>query len=139
MNQIGLPNKLITHIYELYNARNVYIRTSDTLMGPRRTSMGLPQGSILRPLLYILYTYDFELLFPDTKIKVYQFADDYAIQAQEKNIVKCHQILDEALTHAKKWFVENGSPISQEKSSICTFTRSRFQSPNSITLSNLDI
>ncbi|KAJ8914858.1 hypothetical protein NQ315_014871 [Exocentrus adspersus] len=116
MRQIGLPDKFALHLYELYQHRNLYIRTCDTLIGSRKTSVGLPQGGILSPLLYIIYSFDFETLFTNSNITVYQFADDYAISTQSTKIEDCPIALDKAITKAEKWFNENGSSIAQEKS-----------------------
>ena len=112
MRQIGLPNKLSVHIHRLYCTRSIFIKTCDKLIGPRQTSIGLPQGSILSPILYIIYSYDFDLLFTDTNIKVYQFADDYAVRTQGKNINQCNTTLEDAIKKAEIWFDRNGSPIT---------------------------
>ncbi|KAJ8912382.1 hypothetical protein NQ315_014750, partial [Exocentrus adspersus] len=118
---------------------NIYIRTCDGLVGPRQTWVGLPQGGILSPLLYIIQSYDFEPLFNNSNVNVYQFADVYAITYQSRNIENTHQVLNKAITKAKKWFNDNGSPISQEKTAVITFTRKRYRPPATLRLADFDI
>lgn len=139
MQHIGIPDMVILNVYNLYCLRNIYIRTNNNLIGPRQTSVGLPQGSILSPILYIIYSHDFEQQFLNNNIKIYQYADDYALCTQDKDIEVCHSNLQLAVEKAAEWFEKNGSTIAEEKSSVCTFTRSRFQPPRSIKLSNFEI
>nr|CAH7736489.1 unnamed protein product [Callosobruchus chinensis] len=134
MEKMGIPYSLSSHLVALYSTRKLYIRTSDRLIGPRTTFMGLPQGSILSPILYIIYSHDFEQLYENTSTKVYQFADDFAISTRDKNISNTMTELDTAIVAAETWFEKNGSSVAFNKSSICTFTRSRYQPPDTVNL-----
>nr|CAH7747346.1 unnamed protein product [Callosobruchus chinensis] len=55
MEKVKIPPKLTYHLLSLYNNRKIYIKTNEDVLGPRTTSIGLPQGGILSPLLYIIY------------------------------------------------------------------------------------
>jgi len=65
---------------------------------------GVPQGSVLGPLLYLLYTADFPVADYITAVT---FADDIAILASSENyevaVCKLQQSLNKVSARAKKW------------------------------------
>nr|CAH7712778.1 unnamed protein product [Callosobruchus chinensis] len=61
-------------------------------------------------------------------------ADDFAISTRDKNISNTMTELDTAIVAAETWFEKNGSSVAFNKSSICTFTRSRYQPPDTVNL-----
>ncbi|CAH2020342.1 unnamed protein product [Acanthoscelides obtectus] len=136
---IGLPKELANHLLLPYSNRNIFIRASEQTIGPRSTSKGLAQGSILSPILYIIYSYDFERAFNSRDAKIYQFADDCAINMQNKNLSQPMELLETATSIAHEWFENNGSSIAYSKSCVCTFTRSRLSPSNIITLDGQNI
>lgn len=139
MQAIGIPYPVARNIYTLYQNRKIFVKTSSNLIGPRQTSLGLPQGSILSPLLYIIYTLDFHQLFDSNVTKTLQFADDVCIYSEARNIDTCNEQLAQALEQVNVWTYNMGLTVSEQKSSICTFTRKRFIPPASITLANYDL
>nr|CAH7748191.1 unnamed protein product [Callosobruchus chinensis] len=114
MQEVGLPNALSYHLTKLLRNSRIFIRTDNQIIGPRTTSLGLPQGSILSPILYIIYSHDFEPLLRAKGITVYQFADDYAISSTDKSIQKSLENLDHSVATANTWFEENGSSIASK-------------------------
>lgn len=80
---------------------------------------GVPQGSILGPLLYILYTNK----LPDViDQQIVQFADDTSIifsEIPEKDIKK--EILD-ALNLLNQWFKDNNLQLNVAKTQMITFS-----------------
>jgi hypothetical protein len=56
----------------------------------RRLNNGLPQGSVLAPILFNLYMSD----LPPTAAKVFQYADDIAVTYQAKKFDECENNLE---------------------------------------------
>lgn len=138
LDKLGIPTQIINNLYAIYNCRHLYIKAHNGITMPRQASLGLAQGSILSPLLYTIYTYDLELLFNDN-IKILQFADDVCIYTTGTSIEVCNNKIDTKFQETLKWFDNNGLTISQEKSVMCTFTRSRFSPQNTIRLADMNI
>lgn len=79
LSRIGISTKIITFIYNLISFRRIFCQVgeSDTNLSAFK---GLPQGSVLSPILYNLYTSMLELennCYPINKIL--QYADDICI------------------------------------------------------------
>lgn len=83
---------------------------------------GVPQGSILGPLLYILYTNELPLL---TKGHVVMYADDTSIimNSDEKDVLGQH--LGGVLDGLQQCFSSNNLLMNVEKKQIMKFTTKR--------------
>ncbi|GFT93850.1 RNA-directed DNA polymerase from mobile element jockey [Trichonephila clavipes] len=80
--QINLPPYLIKIIYEYLNNRTFQVKINSIHSRIGSIQAGTPQGSILSPLLYSLYTYDFPT---SPTVEVCLFADDAAILSQARS------------------------------------------------------
>lgn len=66
----------------------------------RKSNNGLPEGSVLAPLLFNLYGHD----MPKTKCNRFQYADDTALACQDKDISNFEKRLEEDLETLKLYF-----------------------------------
>ncbi|KAA5586607.1 hypothetical protein F3H15_37395, partial [Pseudomonas aeruginosa] len=83
-----------------------------------------PQGSVLSPLLYNLYTYDLELSV-NSFCNVLQYADDLALYVSARDIGDASARLNSAINYLHDWLGNHGLSLSVEKSSVVTFSRMR--------------
>ena len=93
---------------------------------------GVPQGSILGPLFFLLYINDIAAC--SSILTFYLFADDTAIFFSHKNRKELERILNEELTHVSSWLIANKLSLNVGKSNLLLF-RTR----NDKTDFNLDI
>ena len=70
------PN-IILWIYHFLSHRQQYVKFNNTLSDTVYTETGAPQGCVLSPLLFTLYTNSCRSSFPSCK--VYKYADDTAL------------------------------------------------------------
>ena len=69
----GLHNNLIKWIASFISDRSFAIRVDGFLSEPHAINSGVPQGSVISPLLFILFIND---LLSSTSSSIYSFADD---------------------------------------------------------------
>ena len=138
MLALGIPQLIVRLIYKIYSDRELYLFTSESMLGPQTANIGLAQGTILSPLCYVLFAHDLEKIVPNN-IKIIQYADDVCLYVANKSIENCLQSLDQTLLRVSEWMSSNGLEISYNKTSVTTFSHTRAESPEYVTLNNTRI
>ena len=110
-------------------------RTQKTLFnGTSSTSQnitcGVPQGSVLGPLFFIMYINDIYLTSP--KLFFVLFADDTNILISGNNINELQNILNQELKVIQSWLIANKLSLNVGKTKYIIFstTRKKFNSKN---------
>jgi hypothetical protein len=88
---------------------------------------GVPQGSILGPILYSIFTAD----LPETEQQTLTatYADDTAILASHKNPITVSRKLQNHLNQFEKWLKRWRIKANEDKSTHVTFTLKRENCP----------
>jgi len=72
----GLCDTVLSWFTSYLTARTQYVRTSVTSSSPSVVLYGVPQGSVLGPILFVLYTADVLQLVRDHGLVPHAYADD---------------------------------------------------------------
>lgn len=114
----GLPVKLINFIYTLLSDRRIYVKKDGQDIGPRVCNVGLPQGSVLSPLLFNLYLADITEV---VDVDVLQFADDICLYHTGRNITNSELLMNRNLRALSEWLKSLGLELSPAKTTAMSF------------------
>ena len=82
-------------------------------------SYGIPQGSVLGPLLFLSYVNDIHQC--SNKLKFYLFADDTNILYADKNLKSLENIVNIELQNLHEWLTSNKLTINTTKTNFVIF------------------
>ena len=105
--------------------RRISPRVGGELSEEIRVTSGVPQGSVLGPLLFLAYVND---IAKNIESNIRLFADDCVIY--RKILAKDDMTkLQRVVVRLGEWWVENGMKITPSKSEVISFTRARTKVP----------
>ena len=107
---LGL-GKYSTLLINSYISNRRFCMNSDTEY--YNLTYGVPQGSILGPLLFIMYTHDMRNIAPENKVIVY--ADDTTVLVSGRSLLEAKQYCNDILTRFKLYFTLNKLSINTSK------------------------
>ena len=114
----GTPNKLM----ESYlTNRFQYVQIGNTKSNLLPINCGVPQGSVLGPLLFIIYINDLANCCLQGKICI--FADDTAIYFECTNINELLHTGSTIMQDLDRWFTANLLTLNTDKSFFCIFRK----------------
>ena len=92
---------------------------SDDLSTQYELNYGVPQGSILGPLLFIAYTYDMSYFCSETDKIVY--ADDTTVIVNGRNLKEAKDKANDVLTQFYEYFTVNKLSINESKTNYMIY------------------
>ena len=91
------------------------------LSSPKPVTIGVPQGSTLGPLLFILYVNDLCHIKHQFDVNLKMYADDTVIYAHGSSVDVVQQTLQTCLDHVYNWCITNRLYMNMKKTKIMWF------------------
>ena len=108
----GIDGKERTWFEDYLFNRSAQVSYNDVLSEAQQLKSGIPQGSILGPLLFVLFFNDITDII-DTNIVKY--ADDTVIYWADKDVTNLSKILTNEMAKLEKWMDENELILNAKK------------------------
>jgi hypothetical protein len=121
----GVDSRVVTWVGEFLLGRTQRVRVGGKFPEEVRVMSGVPQGSVLGPLLFLAYANDISI---NTESTIRLFADDCIIYREilsNEDVEK----LQTDLNRLGEWAVENVMIINPNRSKAVCFTRARVMEP----------
>ena len=113
LNAFGFDKKSLSFISAYLNNRKQKTKVGSEFSDFLKILFGVPQGSVLRPILFIMFIADLFFINNDTDFASY--ADDTTPYVCEQNVFEVIGFLESKVTNVFKWFHENGLIANSSK------------------------
>ena len=120
LNHLGIRGSFNKWFSSYLKNRKQYVSINNKCSSKTHITLGVPQGSILGPILFLLYIND----MPNSsdRLKFVHFADDTTVFASDKNVNRLIDTLNNELKNVDDWLVTNRLSLNVQKTSYMVFT-----------------
>ena len=137
----GFSQKVVSWFKSYLLKRQFKVNLNGTFSEPGLVTCGVPQGSILGPLLFLLYMNDIPQA---VKCELLLYADDTCLICQHKNVEVIEENLNIDFSNICDWFIDNKLSIhlGEDKTKTILFSSKRKVKKNpplNITYGNVNI
>ncbi|KAF4460560.1 reverse transcriptase [Fusarium albosuccineum] len=121
----GWPDHLARWTESFMRDRSARVRYQDTLTPFAPLRCGLPQGSPVSPILFLLYTEPIYRL--DNPQGRFGYADDTAILSIGDTVDESTAMASRSIAEMVRWGAENGVSFDPKKTEVMHFSRSKLR------------
>ena len=133
LHHFGVRSHALAWITDYLSDRRQCVRLRNSTSSWLPVPAGVPQGSVLGPLLFLAYTIDLPNCVPHPT-QCDQFADDTALTTVSSSPGMCEEHLQQSVTATSTWLSNWRLTVNVEKTVTMAFTRRPFPSKVSINL-----
>jgi ribonuclease HI len=131
LRKLGVPSKMVSLLHCMLSERNILVEGPGGTIHNRTVYRGLPQGSVISPLLFNIYIHDvFEGLSSD--IKLLNYADDFFVYCVGNDINKTEDTMNSNLRILSNKLSCLGLTFNPSKCKTIIFSKARRPKPCNI-------
>ena len=131
----GIADAALNWFTSYLAGRTQHVRYSSACSDPTTVLYGVPQGSVLGPLLFLLYTADLLTLVDECGLIIHMYADDDQLygSCRPGDVDTLTTLLLSCVTKVSEWMRSNRLQFNAAKTEVmwCTSSRRQGQLPTS--------
>ena len=126
----GFRGKFLDFLLSFIKDRKYFVNVNGTNSETKTVNIGVPQGSTLGPLLFLLYINDMACC--SKILELSQFADDSTITYSSKKLETARTTIESEFLKIVEWLSANKLIINLDKTHLMVFTNKKRLEPISI-------
>jgi len=138
----GIKGAVLQWIISYFESRYQSVSIKDVVSNPSALCYGVPQGSVLGPEIFSIYTTPIPEIANSHSVQVHQYADDtqlyisYPMDSEEKQFSAVSKI-EKCISDIASWMKKNKLKLNEDKTELLIVTPSRQRHKNVITHINV--
>ena len=137
LSHYGIRGKALEWFESYLSNRTQYVCLNNIKSQSRKVECGVPQGSVLGPLLFVIYVNDFYK--SSSKLSFILYADDSNLFASHKDPQTLLNTVNTELKSVYNWIKANKLSLNLSKTNYMLFSNTINNLPGPITINNTDI
>ena len=121
LTNTNIPTCAVRWIKSFLEQRAAKVRINSTNSKPRTLHAGVPQGSVLAPLLFDVFVNDLPTYLP-SNVHTFMFADDLAVVVQASSLNECTATANTVTSNVSQWANDWRMCLAPEKCVASVFS-----------------
>ena len=143
-SEVGLKGAALAWIASYLSDRTQRVRVENSVSAPSNLAIGVPQGSVLGPLLFLVYLLPLRYIIEEFEMKRHGYADDTQLYCgvNLKDSTQLQQRLNKmesCLEKVREWMTRNKLKLNEAKTQVLLISRKDFPGNISIKIGEEDI
>jgi len=131
-HRFGISGSVLSWINSYLSGRQQTVVVGDTASQPKSLSYGVPQGSVLGPVLFSTYISRMSDIAAGSDLATHQYADDGKLYVgmEPRDMTSVSEKvanMEECLCNIKQWMVQNKLKLNDDKTEVIMLTPPRIQ------------
>ena len=122
-SRFGIKGTVLVWLRSYLTSRKQFVDVNKCKSSQRLLERGVPQGSVIGPLLYLLYTSPLADIIERYNLEYHFYADDTQLYVAFKTdcldeMLECKTTIEQCVRDIDSWMVINKLKLNQDKSEV---------------------